>query len=216
MNLKQIAMLLIPLLIIPITLYGVSWFGNDAGNAIIGLAFFTGFIKFADMKERKLMLSLAIFAMVFEAANVALGAYKYTNSFLIPFWIPIGWGLVGLYIIKNKSAFERVGKTATLILIALLYLAVLGISGFSTNAIIASVMAAAGTYAISLSSKLPPATFLFTGFLGILIEFAGTGMGTWSYLDSAGLPISAPFAVLGMSYAAVFAFGTWVSRIDEA
>ena len=214
MNLTDIAKLIFPLALIPFTLYAVLSFGHDAGNAIIGFAFFIGMIKFAGDKERKFMIILAFFASLFEGLNVALGAYKYINAPTVPIWVGLGWGVLGIYLVKNLAIMKKINGGLAYLLALLLYLALWGAAGLNVGLLIPVVFSIAAIYVLSLSSKFPASFFLYTSFIGIVIEFSGTSLGVWTYFDGFGGAIPVPLISLGMAYAAVLAFTLWLSKID--
>lgn len=212
---NAIARLFIPLLLIPLTLYAVRSFGTDAGNAIIGLAFLAGIVKFADVKERRLLVTLTILAALFETANVASGAYKYAGTGLPPLWICIGWGVVGLYLMKNRQTFAMVPAQAAYAAAAVFYPVAWYFTGAVPSMLVASLFAIASVYVLSLASRqLQPAFFLFAGLAGVLIEFCGTSLGIWTYFDQSGAVIPVNTGSIGLAYAAVVAFGTWLAGCD--
>jgi hypothetical protein len=214
MNFRETAFFLLPLLLIPLTLFAVKSFGQVAGDAIIGAAFFIGIAKFAEGNERRFMIIMAIFSSIFESINVASGSYKYLGVVWVPIWVGLGWGLLGLYLFKQRKLFARLGARAAYAISCLLYLATWAYSGFSIAGLIPALFAVLGVYVLSLSAKLPPAFFLAGGFLGVLIEFSGTNLGVWQYFDEAGVPIAAPLSMLGLAYASVVAFGLWLGGLD--
>lgn len=216
MDAKAVAGLLLPLLLIPLTLYAVAQFGEVAGNIVIGAAFVVGLVKFAKGKEKRFMLILAIFAMIFESINIISGSYRYAGSDLTPLWIGMGWGLVGLYVVRNAPRVaERIGDMAAYALAVILYASTLAITGLQPPAIVAAAFAVAAVYVLRDASGLPAAFFLFAGATGVLIEFCGPYAGVWSYLDRAGAVMPPPLASMGFAYMAVIAFGMWLSGLER-
>ncbi|MEK6981307.1 MAG: hypothetical protein AABX38_00115 [Candidatus Micrarchaeota archaeon] len=213
MNPNQLVKLLLPLFLIPLTLYSVSLFGHDAGNAVIGIAFFIAVVKFANESERKYMIILAVFASIFESVNVISGGYKYIGAPLVPLWVGLGWGILGLYLVKNVETFKSINNKNAYILSAIFFSAVWVLTGASIPSLVFLGVAISTTYVLSLSSKFPASFFLFTGVMGVVIEFFGTSVGVWKYFLN-GLPIDPPLLALSMAYCSVIAFGIWLSRID--
>ncbi len=211
---KKILGFLLPLLLIPLTLYSVLLFGQIAGTVIIGLAFLIGIAKFADKKERKFMIILAVFSSLFENLNVALGSYQYLGVAEAPIWVGLGWGILGLYLIKHQKLLAKVPNNITYALACGLYLVIWGMSGFSLAALIPSIFGVLTIYVLTLSSNLPSSFFLSASALGMLIEFSGTSFGIWTYFDQLGLPIPPPLASLGLAYASVLTFALWLSGMD--
>ena len=212
---KQLAMLLLPLFIIPLTLYSVSLFGHNAANAIIGLFFVIGVAKFTKTKEEKrFAIILAIFAFVFETANLAIGAYKYVDVVFAPIWVGLGWGVVGLYLLRNSLVLKTITDKHTYVILSLLYLLLWLYNGTIFSEFIFFIFSLAAVYVLSISSKFSASFFGFTSILGIVIEFSGTSFGIWAYLSELGNVIPAPLAQLGMAYTSVVAFCLWISRVD--
>ncbi|MBI5047308.1 hypothetical protein HZC07_06285 [Candidatus Micrarchaeota archaeon] len=214
MESKEIIKLLLPLLLIPLTLYGVNAFGQNAGNIIIGISFFIAIVKFAEQKERRFMIVLAVFAAIFESVNVASGAYAYTGTKLVPIWIGLGWGIIGIYLVKNLKTLEKIDEKITYALTVILYLIVWGIGGFSATELMFVIFGIATVYVLSLSSKFPAAFFFYTCLIGMIIEFFGTTLGAWKYFDPSGGVIQAPLASLGLAYASVIGFCLWISKLE--
>lgn len=213
MNPTQLVKLLLPLLLIPLTLYSVSLFGHDAGNIVIGMVFFIAIVKFADINQRKFMIILATFASIFESVNVISGGYKYIGAPLVPLWVGLGWGILGLYLVKNVDTFKIISNKHVYIISIILFSIIWFLTGANIASLIALVIAIGTIYVLSLSSKFPASFFLFTSFLGVIIEFSGTTVGIWKYFLN-GLPINPPLLALSMAYCSVIAFGIWLSRID--
>jgi len=214
MDAKEIAALVLPLFIIPLTLFSVLAFGHDAGNLIIGSCFLIGIARFADKKERRFMIILAVLATIFETVNIAAGSYRYIGTALPPVWIPLGWGVVGLYLLRNVPFFKRIENRPAFALAFLMYVCTWAITGFSTGGLIAAILAVAGIYALSLASGFPVAFFMYSAFMGILIESAGTSSGVWTYFGPDGAAVAPALAGLGMAYSAIIAFGLWASSVE--
>ena len=215
MNLREALTLLLPLILIPITLYGVLLFGHDTGNVIIGIAFFIGVIKFTKTKEEKrFMIVLAIFSMLFEIANVAIGFYKYLDVVMVPNWIGLGWGVLGLYLIRNSSVISRISDQLTYFIMSVVYLSYWLASGMQIPILIVVIFAIATIYLLSLSSKFSTSFFGFASLMGVIIEFSGTELGIWNYLDNFGAVVFPNLAHLGMSYAAAIAFVLWLVKVE--
>jgi hypothetical protein len=214
MNFRELVFLLLPLILIPLTLYAVKSFGHVAGDVIIGAVFFIGIVKFASGSERRFMVILMIFSSLFESINVASGSYKYLGVVWVPLWVGLGWGILGLHLFKNRKLFGKLPPKAAYALACVLYFATWAYSGFAILGLIPAIFAVLGVYVLSLSAKLPPSFFLASGFLGVLIEFSGTNLGIWQYFDEAGMPIAAPLSILGLAYASVVTFVLWLSGLD--
>jgi hypothetical protein len=214
MDVKTLAKLLLPLILIPLTLYAVSLFGHAAGNLIIGAAFLIGIVKFAEKKERRFMVMLAIFSLLLEGVNVALGSYKYIGVMQIPPWIGMGWGVVGLYLLKNLKMLRQANDKAAYAIAIVAYIAVWAATGADIPALIPLAFAILSVYVLAISSNLPASFFLSAGLLAVVIEYAGTAMKIWSYFDAAGNVVSPSYASLSLAYASVIAFALWASGAD--
>jgi hypothetical protein len=214
MDSKQLVQVILPLLLIPLNLYAIQLFGQDAGNLIIGCAFFVGLVKFARGNERRFMIILVVFATVFESLNVVSGSYKYVGSPLVPFWIGLGWGVVGLYLVKLLPLLKKIEDRTAYSLSAILYPGLWAVTGMDLHAILPVVYAILGIFALTLSTAMPASFFLSAGLLGAVIELLGTSMGIWQYFDASGNPIPAQLPNLALAYASVIAFALWLSGID--
>ncbi|MBI2079406.1 hypothetical protein HYT84_01465 [Candidatus Micrarchaeota archaeon] len=207
--------LILPLLLIPLTLYAVLNFGHEAGNLIIGAAFLIGLLKFTEnQNEKRFIIVLAIFAILFETANVALGLYKYLNVIQVPVWIGLGWGVLGIYLLRNKELLDQIKDNAAYAFTILVYLGVLVWSGVQVTNLIPVLFGIAAVYVLRLSSKFPASFYALASFMGILIEFSGTTVGIWTYFTETGSIMPPPLAYLGMAYASVIAFALWISRLE--
>lgn len=215
MDFREALTLLLPLVLIPVTLYGVLLFGHDIGNVIIGLAFFIGFILFTKNKEEKrFMIILAIFSMLFEIANVAIGFYKYLDVVMVPNWIGLGWGVLGLYLLRNYKVISGISAQITYLVISLIYLSYWVVSGMQIPILIIVIFAIATIYLLSLSSNFSPSFFGFASLMGVVIEFSGTQLGIWTYFDNIGFAVFPNLAHLGMAYAAAIAFVLWLVKVE--
>ncbi|MFH0737089.1 MAG: hypothetical protein V1827_00875 [Candidatus Micrarchaeota archaeon] len=215
MDLKDVASLALPLLLIPLTLYSVSSFGHDAGNAIIGLAFLICFARFADAKERWMMITLAILATLFETANVATGSYRYAGTNSTPIWVCLGWGILGIYLLKNQRVFAMAGANAAYAIAALAYLGAWLYTGALASMLLYSLFAVLTVYALGLVSERPPSFFLSAGLLGVIIELCGTSFKVWSYFGPGGGIIPVNTGSIGLAYATVVAFGMFLCGLDK-
>lgn len=215
MQVKELLKLLLPLVLIPITLYAVLLFGHDAGNAIIGLAFLVSILKFANPKERRFIIILAFIAALAETGNVAIGFYKYANVTLVPLWIPLGWSVVGMYIFKNLQTLKKINNNVAYGLSAVFYFIIMYFAGLNQANVITSLFAVITIYVLTKSSKFPASLFLFTGIVGAIIETSGTMLKVWSYLDSLGNIVPAPLAYVAIGYSSLILVAAWISGIED-
>ncbi|MBI5223712.1 DUF2878 family protein [Candidatus Micrarchaeota archaeon] len=218
-ELLEYAKLILPLLIIPLTLQGVLMFGHSAADGIIGICFFIGAISIAKTQtERRFMITLAIFAMLFETANVAIGIYKYIDTIQVPVWVAIGWGVLGIYIVRNLETLKKINDRTAYILSGILFFGIWAGQGFQlsgTSSIIHTIIGVLTIFVLSRSSSYPSAYFFFIALMGVIIEFSGTTFGVWTYFDPATkIAILPPLAGLGMAYASVLAFCMWISKLE--
>jgi hypothetical protein len=211
---KELLRLVLPLILIPLTLFAVSMFGHEAGNLIIGAAFLVGVSKFAQGNERRFMVILAIFAMLFEGLNVFSGAYKYLDTPSVPTWVGLGWSIVGIYLIKNLPLLKKVDDKISYLAACALYLGVFALQGFPLEFLIPAVFGVLGIYVLTVSSAMPASFFLGSSLLGMIIEIFGTSLGIWQYFDPAGFAIPVPLLNLGLAYSSVIVFALWISRLD--
>ncbi len=207
--------LLWPLVFVPVTLYVVTTFGNSAGNVLLGALFFYLLVRKADLRTRKLMVTLAIVSMLFETANVAAGIYKYAGTLGSPAWISFGWAILGWWVSSLRPELERIEFRHAFASVAIALVAVqLATSSFS---LVSSVIAIAGLYALSLASRQPFATFAFVSFFAFVAEHFGPASGAWTYFDlsGSGAAIAPDLASLALAYSSVFAFCSWVSGFEK-
>lgn len=213
-DLKSLAKLVLPLLLIPVLMYPLS-FGHEIQNLVIALVFVFGMISTQNIKHRRLMIVMAVFATIFESINVLTGAYVYTGAQLVPIWIGIGWGVLGRYLTQNIEFLKKVPDNISYILAVAIYSIIGFSSGFSLSAVSAVVFAILGVFVLRISSKYPASFFLLSGVSGMIIEIFGTTFGAWKYFDSTGAPISVPLVPLAFSYAAVMGFCAWICGVEN-
>ena len=209
------AILLLPILIIPITLYVAGSFGHTATNFLVGGCFLAGFMIFAKTnEERKLMLVLAIVASLFETSNVAIGAYTYANTIQVPLWVSLGWGVLGIYVVKNLKILNAIPTRVAYFFAVGLYFIAWFHAGMKLEGLFPPIAGILGVYVFSKSTEIQPGFFFYTGLMGMLIEFSGTSAGVWTYFSSPGVPMLVPLAALGTAYTSVIAFCMWLSKIE--
>jgi hypothetical protein len=216
---KSILKFILPLFIIPITLLAVHSFGHIAGDIIIGIAFFASIVFVAKTQnERRLMIVMSIFAMLFETANVAIGIYKYEYTVQIPVWVAIGWGVLGFYIYKNLPVTKLLSLKNSLILSVILFVLVwvlMGSSFSGANGVVALLIILGSIFVLSKSSSFPHSFYLHMALCGMLIEYLGTSIGVWTYFDPATkIAMGVPLLGLGMAYASVMSFCIWISKLE--
>lgn len=216
---KSILKFILPLLLIPLILISVNAYGHIAGDIIIGLIFFISIFFFTKThQERRLMLVMAIFAIIFETANVAIGLYKYIFTIQIPVWVGIGWGVLGLYVYKNLDLTRKINLKNSILLSIVLFVVIWLLLGFSltgSNGFVALLVLIGTVYVLSFSSTFPHAMYLHMALMGILIEFLGTYLGVWTYYDPAtNLAVATPLLGAGAAYASAMAFCIWISKLE--
>lgn len=210
-RLASAAYLLIPLLLVPITFLGALNFGHQIADIIIGIVFFICIInKDTTTKEKKMMIILAVFALIFEEVNVLSGAYKYVNINIVPLWVGLGWAVLGLYIHKNSKVLSKVNNKTTYFCALVIYLLIWLAYGARMDHLIALGFALGSIYVLSKIDNTAT-HHLFAGIVGMIIEFSGTGVGLWTYFDNLGKPIVVPLLYLSMVYASIVAFCSWLS-----
>ncbi len=207
--------LLWPVIFVPLTLYGVSQFGNSAGNVLLGTLFFYLIAFRSDIRTRKLMISLAVLGMIFETANVAAGLYKYSGILGAPVWIPLGWAILGWWVVQLEPVLAKTGRNAWLGLVS----AIIAAAAFLNGSLSLSLpIAIAGLYVVSISSSRPFGVYAFTALFCVLAEFSGPAVGVWKYFSPTGSGAVVPpdLAALSMAYAVVMAFSSWLSGFEPA
>lgn len=203
--------LVIPLILIPLGLFSALYFGHGITNLIMGLAFLICAIKSANPNEKKMMLILTIFALIFEEVNVLSGAYVYSNTKLVPIWVGLGWSILGLYIHKNSKNFAHINDKLVYGVAFLIYVSIWLLYGAQISQLTNLALAISTIFLLSKIDK-NAAHHFFASLMGMVIEFSGTSLGVWTYFDEAGKPIAVPLLTLSMAYAAVIAFCFWISE----
>lgn len=209
-SLKDVAFLLIPVVLAPPILLFTRVYGNLYGDFVVGVIFFAA-AYFSSKETRKLMITLAVISGMFETANVAVGSYAYNGTSGSPLWVSLGWGALGWWLV-NSSILKNLEFKAAFPLSVLVIFSTAVLTNTLSPFLIISI---AGLYVISLASSQKYGMFLGTAFLGCFIEYFGTFFGAWSYLNSAGSVVLPSFASLAMSYSAVYAFCFWVSGYEK-
>ncbi len=203
-----------PVLFVPATLYAVRAFGHVGADLLLGALFFYLFVFKSGLAVRRLMICLAVLATLFETANVAAGIYKYDGVLGGPLWISLGWGILGWWTDSLRPGLSKIsfrhafaGICAALLLFPLL----------NGTLSVASAIAAAGFYALSLATTSPFGLFLFTALFSMLAEYSGTAMKVWTYFDlnGSGAAIAPNLALLSLAYSMVMAFAFWVSGYEK-
>jgi hypothetical protein len=204
-----------PLVMVPIMLFAVRQFGNNAGNLILGALFFYLIVMKADGPVRRLMIVLAVIGAIFETANVAAGFYSYAGTIGSPVWVSLGWGILGWWVTRLEPTLSKIPFIPAFAISVLMVCSniVLG-SGLT----ISIPIAIAGLYVVSVCSKKPFGIYAFTTFFGVLAEYSGTATKTWTYysLSGTGLPVPVDLASLALSYAVVLMFCFWLSGYEKA
>jgi hypothetical protein len=202
-----------PVLFVPLTLYGVSQFGNSAGDVLLGALFFYLVVFRSDLRTRKLMITLAVLGMIFETANVAAGLYKYGGILGAPVWIALGWAILGWWVVQLESSLARVERNTWLLIVSVVVAAASFLNGSLS---ISLPIAVAGLYVISVSSNRPFGVYAFTALFGLVAEFSGTAAGVWKYFapTGGGAVVPPDLAALALAYASVMAFCSWASGFE--
>lgn len=203
-----------PFLLLPITLFAVIRFGNPAGDLILGAVLFFLITRESDYPTKRLILSMAVFSIVFEIASVASGSYKYLSTTTVSLWVSFFWGILGWWVASlefdlSKIPFKYSFAFASMVTLSCVFLG----SGLSINIPITL----AGLYAMSKMTKKPFALLAFASFVGVFCEYAGTSFKVWTYLSDSGTgaAVQPDFAALALIYPAVLLFCFWISGYEK-
>ncbi len=201
-----------PLLFVPMTILVVQRFGHDGANVLLGALFLYLVIQKADLKLRRLMITLALFSGIFETANVASGAYTYFGAVGSPLWISLGWAILGWWFMQLKPAAEKISFNASFAGIAVVIAAA---SFFNHTLGLTTLIAIAGLYALGLAIRQPFALYAFTSLFAIIAEWSGTMGGIWGYFGLNHQAVPPDLAMLALAYSVVMAFSIWISGFEN-
>ena len=215
-----------PLVFIPVV-YGLilPWgfanlprLGNDFGNIVVGGVVLYLFLFKSDMRQRRLMIMMQVFAFAFETANVASGFYHYVYPQMpyyaaVPMWITLGWAAVGWWCVKSFENFRRIPAWVSYAIVGISLIAV----GFAFDYWVPSmIFAVVGIYlAENVVTEIPLGMIAFATVFGLLNEVVGPLCNIWSFTDKVGLNHIPEFGQLSIGYAYVLIFCLWLAGYDK-
>jgi hypothetical protein len=205
---KKALDIILPLALLPITILFVSLWGHAVGTLILGSAMLYYFTR-SGINVKRYMITLAVFSAIFETANVAGNHYAYTGISTVPFWVPLGWSVLGWWALNLKNYLKIQEKN--IMAFALIFLT--AVSLLSGQSILSVLVGLTGLWMISRATNYKFVFFTITFLAALLIEFSGTYFGLWTYSTPSGLPKD--WILLGMSYSVFVGACLWLSGIKK-
>ena len=196
------------LALLPITIFSVSVWGNEAGDILLFVGLAYCFLK-SDIKIRRYMLLLVLVSYIFETASVAAKYYTYSGTIGVPFWIAIGWGILGWLAFSLNKKIKLSDKICIIVFLVASVLATFITKGswFSIPITLVSL------WMLSKASGFKMKFFVIVFFLSWLIDFSGTYFKLWSYGGATGM--LSDWVLLGLTYCVFLGVGLWLSKIER-
>jgi len=205
---KKYIDILLPLVMLAVASYSISSYGTDTATVILGITMLYYFNK-STTNVKRYMITLIIITAIYETANVASGKYAYTNVSIIPFWVPIGWSILGWWALNLRQYIKLEDKHA----LAFLFVVQVGVFLLYSQSLLSILIALTGIWVIAKATTFKISFFIGPYLAALLIEFMGTYLGLWVYSSSNGLP--GDWIILAFGYVSVIGFCLWLAGIKS-